>query len=145
MSTSVSHGVVVTSSIMSPRRLWWWARLVSSALVCLALLNGPYAHAVGPTDTKHPKQLVSGDFFMEACTVVGETAHGMIPHFDCESYIYGVLDALSLSRSLPCLPKQLAPWQVYEALLSSSPSSAARQHHAAALIVSALGKKYPCK
>lgn len=116
-----------------------------ASVTWFALLGASYVYAVSPIETKHPKQWVSGDFFMEACAVVGETAHGMIPHFDCESYIYGVVDALSVTRSLPCLPKQLAPWQVYEAVLSLSPSSAALQQHAATLIFSALRKKYPCK
>ena len=48
--------------------------------------------AANPSDTKYPRQSVSVEYLYETCSVVGGTAGGLIPFFDCESYVYGVLD-----------------------------------------------------
>ena len=67
-------------------------------------------------ETKRARESVTVDFLYETCSAVGQTAHGMIPHFDCESYVYGVLDAhVAVRDALPkaqraCFPASLPPW-----------------------------------
>lgn len=120
------------------------------AMVALLALGAAIAHAQTPLDTRHKRESVTLDFFLEACTVVGKTAHGKIPHFDCESYLYGVLDAQLAARgsaqgaARTCFPERIAPWEVYKEL--DTPITAAqRKQPAADFIVSVLRKKYPCK
>jgi len=80
---------------------------------------------------------------------VGETAHGIIPHFDCESYIYGVLDSfLAFSDFLPphrrtCAPEELAPWMVYEHLMAAD-IQGLREDPAASVITDILHHTFPC-
>jgi hypothetical protein len=117
-------------------------------LPLLALAFG--ASAATPLDTRFKRETISVDFLLETCTVIGETAHGMVPHFDCESYLYGVLDAHRAIRdALPkeqraCFPADLAPWQVYQLLLESE-IGAARDSSAAALVITKLRARYPCE
>ena len=116
------------------------------AVVALLALGVAIAHAQTPLDTRHKRESVTLDFFLEACTVVGKTAHGKIPHFDCESYLYGVLDAQLAARvaARTCFPERIAPWEVYREL--DTPITASqRKQPAADFIVSVLRKKYPCK
>lgn len=106
-------------------------------------------YALDPLETKNKREMVTGQFLMEACTVVGETARGMIPYFDCESYIYGVLDSILSRRLSPsqssqaCIPKSIAPWEVYAELVNT-PRSQWNQS-AVDLIATTLSKKYPCR
>lgn len=102
-----------------------------------------------PLDSKNPPVVVTLDYFLEACSVVSETQFGMIPNFDCESYIYGVLDAYAASQSnlkkpQVCIPKNIAPWQVYEIVLASSIKPSEHQV-AAPVIIKVLSEKYPCR
>jgi hypothetical protein len=119
-------------------------------MVALLALSAASAQAQTPLDTRHKRESVTLDFFLEACTVIGKTAHGKIPHFDCESYLYGVLDAQLAARgslhgaARTCFPERIAPWEVYKEL--DTPITAGqRTQPAADFIVSALRKKYPCK
>lgn len=115
-----------------------------------AVLLCTSAAAATPLESRHARQAVTLEFLFEACTVIGETAYGMIPHFDCETYLYGVLDAhLAVRDSLPaaeqsCFPAQLAPWQVYEQLLSVD-TQTMRQKPAASGILEILKQRYPCQ
>jgi len=92
---------------------------------------------------------VTVDFLYEACGNVGETARGMIPYFDCESYVYGILDSyLTIRDSIPkasraCFPPDIAPWRVLE---DARPYIFERRHSdvAAPAIIDALKSKYPC-
>ena len=120
------------------------------ATVALLAASAAIAHAQTPLDTRNKRESVTLDFFLEACTVVGKTAHGKIPHFDCESYLYGVLDAQLVARgssqgaARTCFPERIAPWEVYKEL--DTPITAGqRKQPAADFIVSVLRKKYPCK
>ena len=120
------------------------------AIVALLAFGVVMAHAQTPLDTRHKRESVTLDFLLEACSVVGKTAHGKIPHFDCESYIYGVLDAQLAARgslqgaARTCFPERIAPWEVYREL-DTTITSAQRQQPAADFIISVLRKKYPCK
>lgn len=111
--------------------------------------------AVNPwVDTHYPRKEVTLDGLYEACSVVGETARGNIPYFDCESYVYGVLDSyLAVRASIPkemraCFPATLAPW---EALKIAEPADSVGHEPylgsktAGPVIIEMLRKKYPCK
>ena len=105
--------------------------------------------ATNPSETRYPRRQVTVDGLYEACSVVGGTAKGDIPYFDCESYVYGVLDAyLAVRESVPknrraCFPADIPPWRALEdahsLILSSEHSSTA-----APALIEALRKKYPC-
>ena len=107
-------------------------------------------HAETPLDKKQPRHTVTIDYLLESCTVIGETAGGMIPYFDCESYIYGVLDSYLAARDSvkqnerACFPENIAPWEVYNELLSA-PAPKNGSKPAAPCIIDILQKKYPCK
>lgn len=114
-----------------------------------ALLLSTTTFAQSPLDTKNSPAVVTIDYFLEACSVIGDTQYGMIPNFDCESYIYGILDTVaatknSLKKPLACLPKNIAPWQVYE-IITTQPIQQNRNNPAATFILKTLGEKYPCK
>jgi hypothetical protein len=106
--------------------------------------------AATPLDSRNPQQVITVDYFLEACSVIGETAYGMVPHFDCETYIYGVLDAnQAVNAILPatervCLPATLAPWQVYEALPAPDNATSGKEN-AAIFVINSLRKAYPCQ
>ena len=119
---------------------------MSAARIALAalLLGTALTQAATPLHTKNKHQVVTYDFLMEACTVVGETAYGMLPHFDCESYLYGVLDAhAALKAPKVCAPGTLPAWKLYQDLLEVPRGQWNRP--AAQLIVKTLARKYPCR
>lgn len=102
-----------------------------------------------PLDGQRKRESISLDYLMEACAVVGQTAGGMIPYFDCESYIYGILDAeLAASSSHGqgrgvCVPVGLAPWEVYRNIGKGIPRSLWSKP-AAPLIIQFLRRNHPC-
>jgi hypothetical protein len=117
----------------------------SLAAAVLAFAVAWPAAAATPLDTKRPRETVTVDFLLEACSVVGETAYGMIPHFDCESFLYGVLDtAAAAPQPLACVPAGTAPWQVYELLLAEDVADARRGEPAAAYVLERLRSAFPC-
>lgn len=121
---------------------------MKKSIILFTIFLSSFAFAKTPLDTKNLPTTVTIDYFLEACTVVGETEYGMIHNFDCETYIYGVLDTLAVTKSnlknpLVCLPKNIAPWQVYE-IISAYPIKQARNSAATPLIIQVLSTKYPC-
>ena len=120
------------------------------AILFVALLVVGLAQATTPwIDTKSPRADVTVDGLYEACSVVGETAHGDIPYFDCESYVYGVLDAYTkVSSRLPkaeraCFPERIEPWRVLE-MANPKPGTYSKSQTAAAFLIDFLRKRYPC-
>lgn len=107
------------------------------------------ANAITPLDTRNKHETITLDYFLEACTVIGETGSGLISHFDCESYLYGIMDTQRvLNASLPteqqaCIPEKLAPWQLYEQIGSVIPDNE-WGNLAAPHITHLLRQKYPC-
>ncbi len=98
---------------------------------------------------RKPRELVTLDYLHESCMVVGETGGGLIPYFDCESYVYGVLDGyIQIRNHIPisqraCFPTNIPPWRVLEI------SEKANLNHkfdavAGPLLIEALRKKFPC-
>ena len=107
------------------------------------------ASAINPwVDTRYPRKDVTVDFLYETCSVVGETARGKIPYFDCESYVYGVLDAYLAARaSIPkaqraCFAPALPAWQALRDALPLVDTH--RSEIAAPFLLDALRRKYPC-
>ena len=124
----------------------------TARLVILIALAAPAVHAAAPwAEKRNPRQQVTADYLMETCHVVGQTAHGMIPHFDCESYVYGVLDShLAVRDKLPkpsqaCFPVTLAPWEALEVAYPHLRRDGRNSQDAAKFLMEALRKKYPCK
>ena len=119
-------------------------------LAVLFFASLPMVAAAGtPLDTRHKRETITMDYLMESCTVVGETAGGMVPHFDCESYLYGLLDAQLAVRGVlaqkhaACFPEGIAPWEVYQEL-----GALVRRDDwdkpAAPFVLEALKKRFPC-
>jgi hypothetical protein len=107
-------------------------------------------HATTPwIDTRYPHQQVTVDGLYEACSVVGETARGDIPYFDCESYVYGVLDAyVKVRDEIPrekraCFPEAIEPWRVLQ-MADPKPGSYRRSENAAEFLIAFLRRRYPC-
>jgi hypothetical protein len=100
----------------------------SLALVLLAF----NCYATNAWEKHNPHQEVTVDYLYESCSTVGETAHGDIPYFDCESYVYGVLDAyMKVSGDIPkesraCFPPKVEPWRVLQMANPKPPVSKRR-------------------
>lgn len=71
----------------------------------------------------HPRAKVTLDYWGEACSIdMGDPVlrGGVIPYFDCQSYLYGMLDAyLSVSKFIPknqrvCLPINITHGKYYK-------------------------------
>lgn len=107
------------------------------------------ANAVTPLETRNPHETVTLNYFMEACSVIGQTASGIVPYFDCESYLYAVMDTQrALNPSLPaemqaCFPDDLPPWQLWASIGPDVPASDWNRP-AAPSIARVLRKEYPC-
>jgi hypothetical protein len=125
---------------------------IQHLLLPVALICGQ-ARAVNPTDTKYPHKDISIDFLYEACSNVGETAQGRIRFFDCESYVYGLLDAyVAVRQRIPadqraCFSSNIPPWQILEEVrplvMNNEPNT--DKINAGLLIIRALKVLYPCK
>ena len=117
--------------------------------VLLLSLRASSVWATNPSETHYPRRQVTVGYLYEACSNVGETAKGDIPYFDCESYVYGVLDAyLVVRESVPkerraCFPADIPPWlaldDARELVLSGHMARAAGP-----ALIEALRKKCPC-
>ena len=137
--------------------------MMSRMLLLLVASTLPAAAAT-PLDTRHARGTITLEFLMESCSVVGETAHGLVPHFDCESFLYGVIDTHAVQSDGTCVNHGIAPWQLYALIddefgddgeMAGSPGfdatgpryRIARERWngpAAPLLVEALEKSYPC-
>lgn len=110
----------------------------------------------------HPRAKVTLDYWGESCDIdMGDPVlkGGIIPYFDCQSYIYGILDAyISIRDFIPkkervCFPKNITPWQVLQDTqyidLSDDKITLRKPYNgfntASVEIIKELHKKYPCK
>jgi hypothetical protein len=120
-------------------------RKTSVLLICmfpLAVASSP------PPEHRNVRDSITVDFLLESCANVGGTARGKIPYFDCDSYVYGVLDTyLQERRFIPkdqrsCFPETLTPAQVLDDAwhldIKLGPKGAAP------VLIEMLRKKYPC-
>lgn len=102
------------------------------------------------TDNRNPHQNVTMNYLYEACGAKGNTGGGDIPYFDCESYVYGVLDSyIFIRNSIPmanrsCFPRDIPPWFALE-IASPLLTNANGNKNAAPLIIQALHDRYPCQ
>ncbi len=121
-------------------------------LICLAIPVNVSAAPTPPWEARPAQRnTVTLDFLLETCDAVGKTARGMIPYFDCDSYIYGVLDAyLEVRDRLPfekraCFPASITPGQVLKDIWHLASQNDDRLSRTAApTIIEELRKKYPC-
>ena len=122
---------------------------MKQAALLMLIAASSTADAITPMETRNPQETVTLNYFMEACSVIGQTASGLIPYFDCESYLYAVMDTQrALNPSLPaemrtCPPDNLAPWQLYERIGPGIPESEWNKP-AAPAILHVMRRAYPC-
>lgn len=109
------------------------------------------AATVGPSDCcgyVAGKAGVTADFLLETCSVPGQTAYGMIPNFDCQSYILAVVDTLRTlnegSEASTCIPEDITAGQVLAKLDTDYDYERDGQRRAADVLLGALRKAYPC-
>jgi hypothetical protein len=125
-------------------------RTLQPLIVALIAGLSPAASARTPIDIANARQTITMDYLMESCTVVGETAGGLVNYFDCESYLYGLLEAqVELNPALSdgsraCVPASVAPWQIYEQL-SGIEQPTGWSGPAAPIILRELRHRYPCR
>lgn len=114
-----------------------------------------------PWDLKRIHQKVTLDYLLESCALnVGDPSlgRGKIPYFDCESYIYGVLDSYqAIKYYIPktervCIPTEIAPWQVLNDTMDIFKDKNGKtkipyngSDVAAPELLKELHKQYPCK
>lgn len=110
----------------------------------------------------HPREKVTLDYWGESCDIdMGDPVlkGGTIPYFDCQSYIYGMLNIyISIRDFIPkkervCFPENITPWQVLQDTqyieLSDDKKTLRKPYNgfntASVEIIKELHKKYPCK
>jgi hypothetical protein len=119
------------------------------AILLLACIFPLTVGAIEPVAHKNVRDSISLSFLLESCANVGGTARGKIPYFDCDSYIYGVLDAYLRERQyIPrkqrsCFPEELTPAQVVDEAFHLDMSLWDKD--AAPELIEMLRKKYPCE
>ena len=125
---------------------------MQNKVASLCLLWAMCAQTITPTAASpQERNEVTANFLFEACAVIGQTARGMIPHFDCHSYVYGVLDTyLAIRQSVPkadrtCFPASLAPWQALKDVEPLVDWKKEGSIPAGPVIINALRKTYPCE
>jgi hypothetical protein len=125
-------------------------RVIKYILGCYFLVMSFTCNATNPSETKNPRREVTVDYLYESCSNVGGTAHGDIPYFDCESYVYGVLDGYNKVRDeIPksrrsCFPAHIEPWQVLEMANPIPAGNYNRLQSAGSFLIDFLVKRYPC-
>lgn len=110
-----------------------------------ALINtGPSDCCGYKTDTNG----ISADFLMETCSVPGDTAYGMVPNFDCQSYVLAVLDTVRAVNRGPgttvCLPPVMTAGGALLLVAKTYSYEADGQRPAAEVLVEALGNSFAC-
>jgi hypothetical protein len=123
-----------------------------SLMVAVSELSMAEEH-VNPNCCKYPARPsgVKIQFFLEACAVPGETARGMIPYFDCQSYVLGVIDTYrQLKYSVPksismCIPPDVTTKDVLELVWKQYPNwSVHESRQASEIILEVLNVRFPC-
>jgi hypothetical protein len=91
---------------------------------------------------------ITTDFLLETCSVPGQTAYGMIPHFDCQSYILAVVDTLrsvqEWNSPVACPPQTVTAGHILELVWSRFSSETDGSRRASDVIIEALVSVYPC-
>jgi hypothetical protein len=88
---------------------------------------------------------ITADFLLETCSVTGKTAYGMIPYFDCQSYVLAVLDTYrSIHGSKSCLPARLAAKEVLDVVATRFKYEKDGQRRASDVLLEAIQSKFAC-
>jgi len=122
------------------------ARCLSFVVLLITVSETP---ASTPWEARNRRHTVTVDYLYEACSEIGTTAKGDIPYFDCESYVYGMLDAYVKVRDrIPtteraCFPANIEPWRVLE-MANPKPGTYDRKQTATSFLIDFLRKRYPC-
>jgi hypothetical protein len=107
---------------------------------------------VMPAMAQHSQthETITVDFLLESCSATGQTARGKIPYFDCDSYIYGMVDSyLEVRNDIPksersCFPASISPAQVLNDTSELESNLDVGKESAAPALLKILRKKYPC-
>lgn len=119
----------------------------------LQLLPAPSAKAAEATPQDccgyvAGKEGVNIDFLLETCSVPGQTAYGMIPNFDCQSYVLAVIDTLRTlnegTEATACLPPDITAGDVLAQLEGRYDYERDGQRRAAEVLLSVMRQAYPC-
>jgi alkylhydroperoxidase/carboxymuconolactone decarboxylase family protein YurZ len=88
---------------------------------------------------------------MEACADPGGGERGMIPYFDCQSYVLGVVDSYRLLKDniakekQMCLPENVTTREIVKLIYITYRQEPFPQNRSASdVILEVLKKKYPC-
>jgi len=131
-------------------------RLLSTIVVILTLTvlsSISRAQHVNPKCCDYPARpdAVKIQFFLEACAVPGESERGMMPYFDCQSYVLGIIDGYRLLKSSSpkdrqiCLPESITTREVLELIWKSYPNWEIAEHRQAAeVILEVIRKEFQC-
>jgi len=87
---------------------------------------------------------ITADFLLETCSVTGQTAYGMIPYFDCQSYVLAVLDTYRSMQGKSCLPAQLTAREVLDVVTTRFKFERDGQRRASDVILEAMQSKFAC-
>jgi hypothetical protein len=90
-------------------------------------------------------------FLLEACAFQGGAERGMIPYFDCQSYVLGVVDSYrTIEASIAkekriCIPENVTTRDILELIWNAYPQwDVPESRGAADVILEVLKKRYPC-
>jgi hypothetical protein len=117
------------------------------------LSQGSKAENVSPDCCSYAvkKDAIKIQFFLEACSVPGETKFGMVPYFDCQSFVLGVVSAYrQVNSQLPkpnqlCIPESLTTKNLLELILKQYPNWNIKEERLASeVILEALKSNYSC-
>lgn len=113
-----------------------------------------HAEHVNPKCCNYPAKpgSIKIQFFLEACAVPGETEKGMVPYFDCQSYVLGIIDAyrkikdLTPEKNQICIPENITTKDVLELIWKAYPNwDVPAERDAGDVIFEVLKKEFPCK
>jgi len=97
------------------------------------------------------KGAIKIQFFLEACSVPGETKFGMVPYFDCQSFVLGVVGTYrQVNSQLPkssqlCIPESLTTKNLLELILKKHPNWNIKEERLASeVILETLKSNYSC-
>lgn len=132
-------------------------KLTLTIIILFAFLFFPptsLARNVNPKCCNYPTNPggVKIQFFLEACAVPGETAKGLIPYFDCQSYVLGLTDMYRLLKtSTPknkqiCIPENFTTKHLLDLIWKTYPNwEIPDNRQPAELIFEILRIEFPCE
>lgn len=136
----------VAGALSANAKEWTMHKLTTPLALLSLMVMGP------PVMAQHSRthEAITVDVLLESCSATGQTAHGKIPYFDCDSYIDGVIDSyLEVRNNIPkperaCFPASISPAQVLTDANALESNLDAGKDSAAPTLLRVLRKKYPC-